>query len=361
MQNILEKLYEVNFDKLFPLQRKVQITYPNTIVKGAPKSGKSYLIFDYLKQYKDKQYLYIDLDDIRIDKDTIFYNLDRFLLEHNDIEVLALDNITTMPKDFLKQLGKLKSLIISTLYDIDYENFRTIFLQPLDFEEYILFDTKHTNTVNTFNSFFKYGNFPEIIQFNENKQLYRNQEILRLITFSQTQFEILKLLIKSSGELKSVFQLFNTFKKSHKISKDIFYDICKKFEQSSIIYFCQKFEQTKAPKKLFSYNHSLIDAVTMDKKFSNLFTNMIFLELSKLYKDIYYLDNIDFYIKDTNSIVLSIPFFINQINASAKLLPIIEQYNIQDITIVTVSISNTVYIGDIECEVLPFYEWAVGL
>jgi len=99
----------------------------------------------------------------------------------------------------------------------------------------------------------------------------------------------------------------------------------------------------------------------MDKKFSNLFTNMIFLELSKLYKDIYYLDNIDFYIKDTNSIVLSIPFFINQINASAKLLPIIDKYNIQDITIVTVSISNTVYIGDIECEVLPFYEWAVGL
>jgi len=198
MQNILEKLYEVNFDKLFPLQRKVQITYPNTIVKGAPKSGKSYLIFDYLKQYKDKQYLYIDLDDIRIDTLRIFYNLDRFLLEHSKIEILAIDNCEIFPQAILKNI-KLKSIIVSTsIYDIDYENFRTIFLQPLDFEEYILFDTKHTNTVNTFNSFFKYGNFPEIIQFNENKQLYRNQEILRLITFSQTQFEILKLLIKSS-------------------------------------------------------------------------------------------------------------------------------------------------------------------
>ncbi len=361
MQNILEKLYEVNFEKLFPLQRKVQITYHYTIIKGAPKSGKSYLIFDYLKQYKNEQYLYIDLEDIRIDKNTVFYNLDKFLLEHKDIEVLALDNITTIPKEFFNQLTKIKSLIISTLYDISYKNFRTIFLQPLDFEEYILFDTKHTNTINTFNSFFKYGNFPEIIQFNESKQLIRNQEILKLIASNQTQFEILKLLIKSSGELKSIFQLFNTFKKSFKISKDIFYDSCKIFEESSIIYFCQKFEQPKAPKKVYSYNHALIDAATMDKKFNNLFSNMIFLELNKIYQEIYYLDNVDFYIKDTNSITLSIPFFINQINTSTKILPIIEQYNIKDITIVTVSMNNTVFIGDIECEVLPFYEWAVGL
>ena len=72
MQNILEKLYEINFEKIYPLQRKVQITYPYTIIQGAPKSGKSYLIYGYLKQYNNEQYLYINLDDIRIDSDTIF-------------------------------------------------------------------------------------------------------------------------------------------------------------------------------------------------------------------------------------------------------------------------------------------------
>ncbi len=359
MQNILEKLYEINFEKLFPYQRKVQITYPYTIIKGSPKSGKSYLIFDYLKQYKNEQYLYIDLNDIRIDKNTIFYNLDRFLLEHKDIEILALDNINEIPKDFFKQLNHLKSLIISTSHDIYYDNFRTIYLQPLGFEEYILFDTKHTNTINTFNSFLKYGNFPEIIQFHESKQLSRNQEILKLITNSQIQFEILQLLIKSSGELKSVFQLFNNFKKSHKISKDLFYDSCKKFEEKSIIYFCQKYNQPKAPKKIYSFNHALIDAVTMDKKFNNLFANMIYLELNKFYDNIYYLDNIDFFIK--NSIILSIPFFNDHIQLSQKILPFLEEYNITDITIITISSEKSFYIGDIQCEVLPFYEWALGL
>ncbi|MCK5109979.1 MAG: ATP-binding protein [Arcobacteraceae bacterium] len=361
MQNILDKLYEVNFEKVFPLQRKVEITYPYTIIKGSPKSGKSYLIFDYLKQYKNEQYLYIDLNDMRIDKNTIFYNLDRFLLQNRDIEILVLDNIISLPNDFFKHLSILKSLIISTSYDISYKNFKTVLLQPLDFEEFILFDTKHHNTTNKFNSFLKYGNFPEIVQFNETKQLHRNQEILQLITQNKIELEILKLLIKSSGELKSIFQLFNTLKKSYKISKDMFYKTSKQFELNFIIFFCQKYEQPKATKRIYCYNHALIDAVNINKKFQNIFSNMIFLELNKIYKNIYYLDNIDFYIEENHSIILSIPFFADHISLSAKILPSLEQYDITNITIITISTEKTVFIDDIECEVIPFYEWALGL
>ena len=357
----LEKLYENNFEKLFPHQRKKQIYYNYMIIIGAPKSGKSYLIYDYLKQYKNEQYLYIDLNNIRLDRNTIFYNLDRFLIENKDIEVLALDNCEILPKDFFKNINHLKSIILSSTSDLKLDGFRNITIAPLDFEEYILFDNKHQNTTNSFNSFLKFGNYPEIVEFDEAKQLQRNQEVLKLITNNNLEFEVLKLFIKSSGELKSVFQLFNTLKKSHKISKDIFYKLAYQLEDNHIIYFCKKFEQPKAPKKLYCYNHALIDAVNIDKNFQNLFSNMIFLELNKLYDEIYYLDNIDFYIQEENSIILSIPFFNNFISLSTKLLPIIEQYNINEITIVTVSTTNTIFVGDIECEVLPFYEWAIAL
>ncbi len=361
MQNILEKLYEISFEKLFPLQRKKQIYYSYTIIVGAPKSGKSYLIYDYLKQYKNEQYLYIDLDDLRLDRDTIFYNLDRFLIQNRDIEILALDNCNNFPEDFFKNIAHLKSIVISSTSDISIENFRNITLIPLDFEEYILFDNKHQNTTNSFNSFLKFGNLPEIVEFTETKQLQRNQEILKLITNNSLEFEVLKLFLKSSGELKSVFQLFNTFKKSHKISKDMFYKLAYKFESNHIIYLCQKFEQPKAPKKLYCYNHALIDAVNINKNFQNIFSNMIFLELHKLYPNIYYLDNIDFYIQTVNSIILSIPFFNNLVSLSTKLLPIIGKYNISNITIITISTTKTIFIEEIECEVVPFYEWALGL
>ncbi len=359
--NILEKLYEINFEKLFPYQRKKQIYYNYMIITGAKKSGKSYLIYDYLKQYKNEQYLYIDLDDLRLDKDTILYNLDRFLIKHKDIEILAIDNCIKLPKDFFKNINHLKSIILSSTNYLRQEGFRTINLTPLDFEEYILFDNKHQNTVNSFNSFLKFGNFPEIVEFNATKQLQRNQEILKLITYNNLEFEVLKLFIKSSGELKSVFQLFNTLKKSHKISKDMFYKLAYEFEANHIIYFCQKYEQPKAPKKVYCYNHALIDAVNINKNFQNIFSNMIFLELHKLSKNIYYLDNIDFYIKEEDNVILSIPFFNDLVSLSTKLLPIIEKYNITNITIITISSTKTIFIEDIECEVIPFYEWALGL
>jgi hypothetical protein len=38
-----------------------------------------------------------------------------------------------------------------------------------------------------------------------------------------------------------------------------------------------------------------------------------------------------------------------------------EENTIENITIVTVSNSETMYIENLECEVLPFYEWALGI
>ena len=357
----LEKLYEINFEKISILQRKIQILEPFTIIKGASKSGKTYLIYDYLAQFTTTQYLYIDLNDLRFDTNTILYNIDRFLIQHKDIEVLVLDNCPKLENDFFINLKMIKSIILTTSQSLYYNGFSTINLHPLDFEEYILFDTKHQNTTNSFNSFLKYGNFPEIIQFNETKQLSRNQEILNIITHTHLEFEILKLYIQSSGELKSIFQLFNTLKLTHKISKDIFYKISDKLRDQKIIYFCQKFKQPKAPKKLYCYNHALIDAVTINKKFNNLLSNMVFLELNKLYKKIFYLDYIDFYIQEYNSIILAIPFFNDYVSLSSKILPTLQELHITNITIVTISTTKTVFMDEIEAEVIPFYEWALTL
>jgi hypothetical protein len=357
----LEKLYEINFEKIPILQRKIQISEPFTIIKGAAKSGKTYLIYDYLMKFSANRYLYINLNDLRFDTNTILYNMDRFLIQYKDIEILILDNCPELENNFFTNLKTIKSIILTTSKSLYYNGFTTINLYPLDFEEYILFDTKHQNTINSFNTFFKYGNFPEIIQFNETKQLFRNQEILKIITDTCLEFEILKLYIQSSGELKSIFQLFNALKLTHKISKDIFYKISKKFENQNIIYFCQKFRQPKAPKEIYCYNHALIDTVTINKKFNNILANMVFLELNKLYKKIFYLDYIDFYIQEYNNIILAIPFFNDHILLSSKILPKLQELNIKNITIITISITKTIFINEIEAEVIPFYEWALTL
>ena len=356
--NILEQIYEINFNKINFHERKITIDYKNTIIKGPPKSGKSYLIYDYLSQFEDKQYLYIDCADYKNERITISKYLEGFVRK-NKIEVLILENFTF---DLDIPAG-IDSTIITTTLDTKIDGFVTIYVEGLDFEEYLLFDTKHQSSSNSFNSFLKFGNFPEIIEYPETKKATRNYEISKLYCDDATQLQILFLLIKNTGEKKSIFQLFNSLKKEIKISKDRFYKTCEMFEQNRVVHFCEKFEQPKAVKKIFVHNHSLLDIVSYNKNFNNLFKNMTYLELNKRYKELYYLDNIDFYLEEENEIVLAIPFFNNLISANviSKILPNIDIYNIKVVTIVTVSSEQSIYIGEIEAQIVPFSSWAVSL
>lgn len=356
--NILDQIYEINFNKINFHERKITIYHKNTIIKGPPKSGKSYLIYDYLSQYKDEQYLYIDFADYKNDGKEISKYLEDFIIS-NPIEVLVLENY----KFDLEVPSEIDSVIITTAMDKTIDGFETIYVEGLDFEEYLLFDTKHQSSSNSFNSFLKFGNFPEIIEYPESKKITRNYEISQLYCGELTQLQILFLLIKNAGEKKSIFQLFNSLKKEIKISKDRFYKTCEVFEQNRVVYFCEKYEQPKAVKKVYVHNHALLDIVSYKKNFNNLFKNMTYLELQKRYKNLYYLDNIDFYILDENEIVLAIPFFNNLISGTiiSKLLPNIEAYNIMTVTIVTISTEQSIFIGEIEAQIVPFSSWAVSL
>jgi hypothetical protein len=44
--NILEHIYDYNIPKITFLERKISISFKNMIIKGPPKSGKTYLIYD---------------------------------------------------------------------------------------------------------------------------------------------------------------------------------------------------------------------------------------------------------------------------------------------------------------------------
>ncbi len=356
--NILEQIYEINFTKLNFLERKISIQNPNTILLGPPKSGKSYLIYDYLSNIEPHKYLYIDFDDYRNDKKEIQKELDSFIIQ-NQIEVLVLENFS-----FDIPLPKVTNTIITTKGKVpSYLKFEILYVPPLDFEEYLLFDTKHNSLSNSFNSFLKYGSSPEIFEFSDLKKHTRNFEICKLYCEDKTYFEILFILIKFAGEKKSVFQLFNTLKKNMKISKDKFYKAYEEFERNGLIHLCAKYNQPKALKKIYIFNHALLDIVSYKKNFNNLFKNMVFLELNRRYEAIYYLDNIDFYLPKENQIVLAIPFFNSLVSSAiiSKVLPYIEEYNLKTVTIVTVSTDQTIFIEDLEAMVMPFYNWVLTL
>ena len=352
----LEACYEINFSKVNFIERKIKITHPKTIITGAAKTGKSYLIYDYLSLFKSKDYLYIDFLDTRNDQEEIANNLDTFLRQ-NRIIVLILENFS-----FTFDLPYCDNIIITTKEEKKIRGFKNITINALDFEEYLLHDNRHQNITQSFNTFFKFGNLSELINYDEHKKISRLQEILKLQCKDDTQYEIFKIIIENIDEKKSLFQLFNTLKSKIKISKDKFYDTCKTLENNKTIFFLQKYEQEKAAKKIYIYNHSFLNAITYNKKFKNEFTNMVFLELINKYEDIYYLDYIDFYIKTKNLAIVAIPFFNSFLVNSAlkKVIKIADELKINEINIVTISNNEQISNPNIKINILPFYEWALS-
>ncbi|AXH09171.1 hypothetical protein CP960_05610 [Malaciobacter halophilus] len=352
----LEVCYELDFSKINFLERKVKIQNPKTYVFGAPKCGKTYLIYDYLASFNTKDYIYIDFKDFRNDLEEIKTHLAEFILQ-NSIKVLVLENF-----DFSFKLPKCENIIISGHNNIELKEFDKLQVKALDFEEYLLHENRFHTATQAFNNFLKYGNMPGVVNLEEHNKERRLQEILRLYAKDSTYEQILKVLFLNIDEKKSLFQLFNTLKNHIKISKDKFYATVKTFENSGLVYFLPKYNQEKAVKKIYSYNHAFLNAISHSKKFKNEFTNMVFLQLEVNFENIFYLDNIDFFIPSQNYLILSIPFFnpLLKKGVQKKLNKVLKEHTISKIDIVTVGYNENFFINDIEVEVVPFFQWAVS-
>lgn len=353
----LESCYEVDFSKINFIERKVKIDSNKTILLGPPKSGKSYLIYDFLSNLENEEYLYIDFSDIRNDKDEIKTNIKEFIKEHS-ITTLALDNF-----DFSFDFpSTLENIIITTNKNIYLEDFTKLLVMPLDFEEYLLHDMKHQNITSSFNFFLKYGNLPQTLHIEESKKIIETQNTLKLFTKDYIELEILKLLFKSIDEKQSIYQLFTSLKKREKISKDKFYETCKYYEDNKVVFFVQKYKQPRSTKKVYAYNHAFLNIISHEKKFKNEFSNMVFLELIKNYDEIYYLENCDFYIEKENLCVFNIPFFNDFLmpQVTKKIYNLKKEVKVDSILILTIGNEKEFFIDDIECNALPFYEWSLS-
>ena len=352
----LEFCHELEFTKINFVERKKRITHPRTIISGPVKSGKSFLIYDYLSTFNPKEYLYIDFEDIRNDKKEIIENLEEYVFR-NKIKVIVLENY-----EFDFKIPFCDSVIISSKKIETLKGYKNLVLSPLDFEEYLLHDKKNQNITHNFNSFLKFGNLPQTLQTPDFKVYNELQNLVKNIAQNKTSEEILKILFLNIDEKKSLNQLYLSLKSKIKISKDKFYDECKRFEDENIIYFISKFNQAKAVKKIYSYNSAFFSAMTHKKKFKNELTNLVFQELTKKNTDIYYLDYVDFYLPKEKLALIVIPFFNSMLMQGQlkKIKKVLNEYNIEELFVVTVSNDEHFFIEKLEINVLPFYEWALS-
>jgi predicted AAA+ superfamily ATPase len=351
---MLDALYNLPTKRPNLVGRKYQITKPFTIIKGAAKTGKTSIIKQYLSSLPSTSYLYIDLNDLRIDASIVKRELDDFC-KINKIHTLvieAYDNDIPLPN--------VSQIILSTEETLEIEGFDILNIYNLDFEEFLAFDSRYDTLENAFTHFLQTSSYPELYFAHQDNRQKQMQNILRL-SLNPLELQMMIHSAKLVGQKVSAFQMFERLKQQQKLSKDMFYKTFYGLMDKGYLYWVEKYEHTRATKKLYTLDFNIKNALTLQKDFSRLFETLVFLEMLKRGSEIYYADGIDFYMPKENRIVLTMPF--SNEDVLFKKIESIEAFIIENgvlfVEVVTMSAETKLGLPYAVIEMMPFVQWAI--
>ena len=353
MEILLEEFYKTDlnlekfhFRKLFLEEKSYQIN-------GITHSGKSKLIKNYLLGLKKNSYLYINCSDIRIDIELLNEQLGSFC-NKNRINILVLDNYIESIK-----FPNISQLIIASQKKHEIDSLIPLQLYPLDYEEFLAYEHKYDSSA--LNHFFQLGGFAHMHKISADERVLNIQKMLKT-ALDDIAFDILRLCAKFTSQKLSAFTIYERLKLNRKISKDKLYKSFENLVSMNYIHLLKKLGSPKAVKKVYLCDISLKSALTIEKNFSKLFENMVYLELLKSGRESYYEDKIDFYLPQSDEIILCKPFVDER--KLFKRLESIESflfsYSVKKVTIISMNKETTVSHPLSKVEIIPFDIWALG-
>lgn len=329
--------------------RKLRITSKHSIIK-TPKltGGDSYIKF---LQSEEKQHLFIDLEDFRSHELTNTI-LNSFVKE-NEIVSVAINN-------YKEEFGAVKAPEVFLLTDreILLENFINYTLHTLDFEEFFGASKHNEYIEDVFDDYLKHGTILDLINLNEDDKITRMQEIVKLLFPNPTILEIFKFITVKTGFSFSLFQAFNMIKQNIKLSKDLFYNTIEDLKNSNYIFTVDKLNQPKAAKKFYPFDFALKQCFTTKKDLGKTLEHMIFLELIRKDDNIYYLDFVDFFLPNSGTAIIILPFASYEkilIKAQAAL----KNREVETIEIITLGYEYQGDFASFPIRALPFWQWAI--
>jgi uncharacterized protein len=353
MEILLEEFYKTDLQVEKFVDRKVQIGDGSYEIVGITKSGKTKLVKQYLTTLKKSRYLYINCNDVRIELENFTAALASFCIE-NKIETLVLDNY----KNAIT-LPNVSQIIITSQVQCKSEVLELLELYPLDYEEFLAYEHKYDSSA--LNHFFQLGGFPFMHKIASDEKNIYIQEFLQA-SLEEMEFDILRLCAKMISQKLSAFTLYERLKQSRKVSKDKLYNSFESLVSKRYIHLLEKFNHQKAIKKIYLCDTSLKSALSIEKNFARLFENMVFLELLKSGVQAYYEEGVDFYLPDSNEIILCKPFVEER--QLFKLIESLEAFifthSIKKITAITMNKEGSVSHPFSRVEMLPFDIWALG-
>ncbi|MDR0407574.1 MAG: hypothetical protein LBH45_01455 [Campylobacteraceae bacterium] len=351
--DILEILYDNPPKTRRFLPRKVTVTDKKTILFGPRGGGKSSIIIDHLSKYPQKDILYIDFSDLRVKSDDI-KNLQNFI-DKNRIKLVILEHY-----DFQCPLPNASEIILSSTKALHIKGFESIFVALLDFEEFVSFDKKHQNIEHIFNFFANMGAYPSVLLGQEEAKYRHIQYMLK--SFLPACIDILKELAPFQSRPLSIFEIYKLMRVKIPLSKDTVYKQIERLENEFYIYFISKFNKKGVNRKFYFADFAVKNALSFEKDFLARFENIVFCELVKKRREIFYTDSIDFYLPSKNTGIICVPFLPPELikRRFIKISKELKLLSIANLRVITLSNEGEFRQDSISCEIIPFWEWAMG-
>ena len=334
--------------------RKSQLPLEGDInLYGVRGAGKTSIVLDYLSEVESEDILYLDIEDPNL----IFNTLETLTLQQyidrNHIKILVLDHYE---EGLLLNFPNVLRLIIITRISLKDKNFTPIELFPLDYEEFLAFES--TSAQNRgFNHFLRSGTLPLLAR--SQKTSTQAMKTFFQSSFDKQEQKLLLLLAQHHTKHLTTYQIYTFAKEKFKISKDWLYKTIKRFNDEKLILFINDRYQ-KSGKKMLLFDFAFAKYLTLGQPFILQFDTMIALALMKHHIGVQTL-GMHGYITDNNELIIPAPFESEEslwVKSQNK-FSIYKKYDIKKVTIITVANSYEYTIDKLHFEALPFDEWSV--
>lgn len=353
MTDLLEKFYRQDLHTVAYQERKFVPPPHSFVLYGVTLSGKTALIKHYLLQKRKSAYLYIDCGDIRIDPAAFNESIDAFCVEHA-IDTVVLDSYTTA---FITPAAP--QVILITRTPIRTPPFKQYTLFPLDFEEFLAYERRYDESA--LNDFLQLGGFALLHKTPAEERALVLQRALSL-ALSETELAIMVLTARLHTQKVSAFMLYERLRSQRKISKDMLYKSFDRLLAQRYLHTVAKYGHPRAVKKLYLCDIALRNALYFQKHFGRLFENLVLSELVKHHGDVYYDEQVDFYLPESDRVILCMPFGTRDI--LFKKIENVEAFivtnGVRKVEVITMSSESSLHHPFVEVEMIPFAAWALS-
>lgn len=359
---LIKEFHESKLPEIYPRALEIQETRKIVSLIGARRIGKTSYFFQMVGELEAsvgrERILYINFEDERIlpldvkDLDSILEAYYELYPENVDRELhLFFDEVQNVPgwEVYVRRLyerGDLKLFLTGSSSKMLSKELATslrgrtlsFYLYPLDFREYLAFrgvepvrdfeySKQRFELKKLFEEYLYEGGFPEVVLeapelrkkiLHDYFEMMIYRDLVERFSIRNTTLlkALTKYLVTNIGNPFSVTSYYKAIKQNQEVSKGTLLEYLSHLEDISLVYFLPLFSyslkaQAINPKKVYCLDNGLRNAVsfTFSKDEGRLAENLVFLELMRREKEVYYWKNggeVDFVVKEEDNSMTAI-------------------------------------------------------